>query len=296
MRTIKPASEALAVPYEKDFDKNTQSLKQCTLKHSVELQGMQRRGSKPVLLRLRPAPIDTGIVFQRVDLIPSPSIAVDPSNVNATDLQLSLVKKGIEVRGIEHLMSALAGLGIDNLCVDINHTTVPVLDGSAEPFVFAMQSVGLTQQPVLKRFIRIIKKVQLTSSSSTAWVSVEPCSVLQMHCALSSEHERVPFHQEYSIVLSPSLYAKSLSRARHVPDRIPMSDRRYENEYIRHHMLDTIGDLYMLGYGILGSFRSYNTNHVLNNRLIQTILANLSVWEMVEYPLQTSNTAEPTYY
>jgi UDP-3-O-[3-hydroxymyristoyl] N-acetylglucosamine deacetylase len=167
------------------------------------------------------------------------------------------------------------------------------MDGSTEPFVFLIQSAGLKSQSALKRFIRVKKKVQV--STSEAWVVIEPSEVFQLDCTLMT-NETTGDSQQYSTTLSSSIYTKSLSRARHGTNN-SLCNRRYSDECIRHHVLDTIGDLYTLGYGLLGSLTSYNTNHKLNNHLLSKLLANPQAWELTEYSSQTHSTAaESTYY
>jgi UDP-3-O-[3-hydroxymyristoyl] N-acetylglucosamine deacetylase len=295
---IKPASEALAIHYEEDtltsdyvsdhaknYDRTTKAFRQCTLKHAVQAVGKGRYRGESVILRLTPAPIYTGIVFRRVDINPMMTLKTDLAYVQSTAQQTNLLKQGVAVDGIGPFISVLAGLGIDNLYIDIDRPELPMMDGSAEPFVFLIQSAGLKQQSGLKRFVRIRKKVQV--STNAGWVVIEPGPTLEVTAMRSN--------QQYSTTLSASTYAKSLSRARKGVENMPASHRRYENEYIRHHMVEIIGDLYaMLGCSVLGSFRSYNTDHMLNYRLICKLFADAQAWESIEYPSRSA--IAPIYY
>lgn len=302
---IKPASEALASKYEEDtlhnpykrdsannYDRTVQLFRQCTIKCSVTAVGIGRDGQSSTII-LRPAPMDTGIIFRRIDTQPVVKIALDLASVQSTCLQVNLVEQGIILAGIEHLLSAIAGLGIDNLYIDVNHTMLPIMDGSAEPFVFLIQSAGIKQQSALKRFIRVQKKVQIVTNN--AWVTIEPSTIFQITCMLSA-HKKLTPHQQYSTTITASIYTKTLSRARHIIGYQPINMRRYDNECIRHHVLDTVGDLYTLGYGIVGAFTGYNTNHLLNNHLMRKLLANPQTWELVEYPLEAYDSPKPAYY
>ena len=303
---IKPASEALATNYEdknrpdhyiseqaRNYDKTNKALQQCTLKRSAQFTGKGRFNKKPIVLTLRPAAANTGIRFRRIDLVPSPTLVVDLQHIYTNTMHTSLIQHHASIHGIEHLLSALAGLGVDNVLIDINSDEMPVMDGSAEPFVFLIQSVGLKQQLALKRFIRVKEKLQVITHE--ARVSVEPNEAFQITCTLSSS-DSIGLEQQYSTTLSTSIYAKSLSRARHDATYIARNSRRYENEAIRHHVLDTIGDFYMLGCPILGSFQSRNTNHALNHRLIRKLLSNPNAWELTEHSLQSDHQEEFTYY
>jgi UDP-3-O-[3-hydroxymyristoyl] N-acetylglucosamine deacetylase len=303
---IELAKEALAVNHQentlvshyisycaKNYDRTRKDFKQCTIKRSVQAIGTGRYSRKPVTMTLRPAPIGSGIVFRRVDTQPIVVLTLDVAFIQATIQKTSLIQGSIAVHGIEHLISTLAGLGLSNLYVDINQAELPMMDGSTEPFVFLIQSAGIQWQSALKQFIRIREKVTVTTPES--WVTISPSATLQIDCTLPTDKlSELP--QQYSMTLSQAVYSKLLSRARHGADAMPVYARRYPNEGIRHHLLDTIGDLYLLGYPILGSMKSYNTNHQLNYQLLCELLANPETWELIAYPLQAHSTLETIYY
>ncbi len=261
-------------------------------------------------MTLRPAAPDTGIVFRRVDLPIPVDIKAAPDHVKDTRLSTTLDIEGVRVGTVEHLMSAFAGLGIDNCYVDISATELPIMDGSAGPFVFLLQSAGIVEQRALKKFIRIKKPVEVKDGDK--WVRFEPYHGFRMQFTIDFAHPVFEHGQQtVTIDFADNSYVKEISRARTfgfmrevealramglarggsldnavVLDeyRILNSDGlRYEDEFVRHKALDAIGDLYMLGHSVLGSFSAYKSGHALNNRLLLTLLADSTAWEYATF-------------
>ena len=285
-------------------------IKQRTLKNVIRATGVGLHTGEKIYLTLKPAPIDTGIVFRRVDLDPMVEIPAIAGNVGDTRLSTSIEKKGVKVSTIELLLSAMAGLGIDNAYVEVTAPEVPIMDGSAGPFVFLIQSAGIAEQKAHKKFIRIKKKVEVTDGDKCA--SFEPLNGFKVTFMIEFDH---PFFksrkQEASIDFSSTSFVKEVSRARtfgFVKDiehlrannlalggsmdnaivvdeyRILNEDGlRYEDEFVKHKVLDAIGDLYLLGKSLIGEFKGYKSGHALNNKLLRTLLAQRDAWEIVTF-------------
>lgn len=290
-------------------------LRQRTLKNIIRATGVGLHTGKQIYLTLRPAPVDTGIIFSRVDLSPTVSIAAKASNVGETTLSTTLVKDNVKISTIEHLMSAMCGLGIDNAYVDVSGAEVPIMDGSAGPFVFLIQSAGIEEQEKAKRFIKINKPLTLAQDGKS--VSLEPFDGFKVSYTLLYDHPVYKSHtSSASIDFSSTSFVKEVSRARtfgfmhefeELRDRnlalgasmenaIAVGDYkvlnedglRYEDEFVKHKILDSIGDLYLLGNSLIGEFKGYKSGHALNNALLRMLEVNKDAWEIVSFEEDTN--------
>lgn len=285
-------------------------IRQRSLKNIIRATGVGLHTGDKVYMTLRPAAPDTGIVFRRVDL-PSPvDIKAAPRHVNDTRLSTTLEVDGVRVGTVEHLMSAFAGLGIDNCYVDISAAELPIMDGSAGPFVFLLQSAGIVEQNAPKKFIRIKKTVEVRDGDK--WVRFEPYHGFRVKFTIDFAHPVFEHGQQtVSIDFAETSYVKEISRARTFGfmreveklramglarggslDNAVVLDEyrilnteglRYEDEFVRHKALDAIGDLYMLGHPVIGAFTAYKSGHALNNRLLRALLADAAAWEYVVF-------------
>ena len=285
-------------------------IKQRTLKNVIRATGVGLHTGDKIFLTLRPAPPATGIVFRRVDLSDPIEIRACPENVTDTRLSTTLQRNGVRISTIEHLMSALAGLGIDNAYVELTAPEVPIMDGSAGPFVFLIQSAGIEEQAVAKRFIRIKKKVRLQEGDK--WAVLEPYEGFKVSFEIEFDHplfNTVP--KLASMDFSTTSFVKEVSRARTfgfmrdieslrqvglargggldnaiVLDNFRIMNEdglRYEDEFVKHKVLDAIGDLYLLGHPLVGAFNAHKSGHFLNNRLLRQLVADSEAWELVTY-------------
>jgi UDP-3-O-[3-hydroxymyristoyl] N-acetylglucosamine deacetylase len=285
-------------------------LRQRTLKSLIKTTGVGLHTGARVDLALRPAGPDTGIVFHRVDLPQSAAIPAHALNVGDTRLSSSLEKDGARVSTVEHLMSALAGLGIDNLHVDVAGPELPIMDGSAAPFVFLLQSAGIEEQAARKRYLRIKEVVELRQDDKWARFEPHPGFVLDFtidfpHPVFGSESRRVV------IDFAEHSYTKEVSRARtfafmqdveamraaglalggSLQNAIVLDETRvlnseglrYDNEFAKHKVLDAIGDLYLLGHPLIGTFAAFKSGHALNNAVSRALLARPEAWELVSF-------------
>lgn len=263
-----------------------------------------------VVLTLKPAEPNHGIKFKRVDLNPPVIIDASTKNVGDTTLSTTLIKDGVRVATVEHLLSAMAGLGIDNAMVEVSASEVPIMDGSAGPFVFLLQSAGILEQDAPKRFLRVKRKI--TVSDGDKWVSLEPFDGFKVSFTLDYDHPVLKNSvQEATLDFSTTSYVKEVSRARtfgflseyewlrannlalggSLNNAIVLDDYRvinedglrYEDELVKHKILDAVGDMYLLGTGLLGAFRGFKSGHTLNNLLLQTLLAKKSAYEIVTF-------------
>ena len=259
-----------------------------------------------VLLTLRPAPINTGIIFRRIDLDPVVEVPASYDNVSDTMLCTSLQYKGAKVATVEHLLSALAGLGIDNAYIDINAPEIPIMDGSAAPFVFLIQSAGIQEQAAPKRYIRILKPIRVEENGK--YVQFLPYNGYKISFTIGFNHPVFDDRpQAANFDFSSTSYVKEVCRARTfgflsdyeklrendlvkggslnnavVVDsyRILNEDGlRFEDEFVKHKILDAIGDLYLLGSGLIGAFEGYKSGHELNNKLLRALIAKQDAWE-----------------
>jgi len=285
-------------------------LKQRTLKTKVSATGVGLHNGEKVTLTLLPAAIDTGIVFRRVDLPDTPEIQATPDAVSDTRMCSALERNGARVATVEHLMSALAGLGVDNIIVELDASEVPIMDGSSGPFIFLLQSAGIIEQDAPKKFIRIKKKVKVINQDK--WATLEPYHGFKMDFTIDFAH---PVFEDsgnnVKIDFSDNSYIAEISRARtfgfvHEVEylranglargggldnaivldefRVLNTDGlRYEDEFAKHKVLDAIGDLYMLGHPLLGIFTAYKSGHGLNNQMIRALLADTTAWEYVTF-------------
>lgn len=285
-------------------------IKQRTLRNIIGATGIGLHTGEKIYLTLRPAAADTGIVFRRIDLDDPVEIKASPENVGDTRLSTVLYKGDVTISTVEHLLSAFAGLGIDNAYVDLSSPEVPIMDGSAGPFVFLLQSAGLEEQNAAKRFIRIKKKV--VAKEGDKWASFEPFNGFKVSFEINFNHPA--FHNQTqfaSINFSSTSFVKEVSRARtfgfmrdleslrkrklalggSLDNAVVVDDYqvlnedglRYEDEFVKHKILDAIGDLYLLGHSLIGHFSGYKSGHALNNKLLRTLLADKSAWEEVTY-------------
>jgi UDP-3-O-[3-hydroxymyristoyl] N-acetylglucosamine deacetylase len=285
-------------------------LGQRTLKNSIRASGVGLHTGKKVLMTLRPAAPDTGIVFRRVDLPVPVDIPAHAENVGETTLGTTLVHGDARVSTVEHLLSAFAGLGIDNAIVEVSASEVPIMDGSAGPFVFLLQSAGLAEQGVPKRFVRIRRVVRVEDGDK--WAEFRPFDGFKVNFELEFDHPVFRRHaQRASMDFSTTSFLKEVSRARTfgfmrdiemlrsqnlalggtMDNAIVMDDYRvlnddglrYEDEFVKHKILDAIGDLYLLGHSLIGEFSGFKSGHALNNRLLRALLADRAAWESVVF-------------
>jgi len=285
-------------------------IRQRTLKNTIRATGIGLHTGKKVYLTLSPAAIDTGVVFRRVDSHPPVVIPGHPLNVHDTSLATVLAKDGVRVSTVEHLMAALAGLGIDNCFVDVSSDEVPIMDGSAAPFVFLIQSAGILEQGAPKKFIRIKKPVEVRDGDK--WARFDPFNGFKVSFTIDFDHPVFADQgQSAEMDFSAASFVREISRARtfgfmrdieelrkrdlarggSLDNAIVIDDfrvlntdgLRYKNEFVRHKMLDAIGDLYLLGHSLIGAFSGYKSGHALNNALLREMLQQTSAWEEVVY-------------
>ena len=285
-------------------------IKQRTLKNVIRATGVGLHTGKKVLLTLRPASANTGIIFRRVDLDPAVEIPAKPKYVGDTSLSTTLVKDNIRISTVEHLLSALAGFGIDNVFVDLTADEVPIMDGSAGPFVFLIQSAGIVEQNAAKKFLRIREKVRVDKDEK--WAMFEPFDGFKVGFSIEFDHP--VFNQNNchaEIDFSTTSFVKEVSRARtfgfmrdvellrqknlilggSLNNAVVVDDYRilnedglrYADECVKHKILDAIGDLYLLGHSLIGAFKGHKSGHALNNTLIRELLLNEDAWELVSF-------------
>ncbi len=285
-------------------------IKQRTLKNVIRATGVGLHTGKKIYLTLRPASINTGIVFRRVDLDIPVEIQARPENVGDTQLSTTLVKEGVRISTVEHLLSALAGFGIDNAYIDLSSDEVPIMDGSAGPFVFLIQSAGVEEQNSTKRFMRIKQTIRVEDQDK--WAMFEPFDGFKVGFTIEFDHP--VFNKKdcnAEIDFSTTSYVKEVSRARtfgfmrdvellreknlalggSLDNAVVVDDYRilnedglrYKDECVKHKILDAIGDLYLLGHSLIGSFTGYKSGHALNNRLLRELLADETAWELISF-------------
>ncbi|PBJ83759.1 UDP-3-O-[3-hydroxymyristoyl] N-acetylglucosamine deacetylase [Lysobacteraceae bacterium NML93-0399] len=284
--------------------------RQRTIKNVIRATGVGLHSGEKVFLTLRPATPDTGIVFRRVDLDPVVEIPADGNLVTETTLCTGLSCGPANVQTVEHLMSALAGLGVDNLYIELSAAEVPIMDGSSGPFVFLLQSAGVVEQDAPKRFIRVLRTVEVREGDKIA--RFEPYDGFKLDFTIAFDHPAIPVAQSRAEVeFSTEAYIREVSRARtfgFMRDLEYMRERnlglggsmdnaivldefrvlnddglRYANEFVRHKILDAVGDLYLAGHPILGRFVGYKSGHALNNKLVRALLAEADAWEKVSF-------------
>ena len=285
-------------------------LRQRTLRNVIRATGVGLHSGEKVFLTLRPAPAETGIVFRRVDLEPVLEIPARADLVTETTLCTGLTCGPGKVQTVEHVLSALAGLGIDNCYIELSAPEVPIMDGSAGPFVFLLQSAGIAEQDAPKRFIRILREVEVREGDKFARFS--PHEGFRIGFTVRFDHPAIPASQSRAVVdFSTEAYIREVSRARtfgFMRDLEYMRERnlglggsmdnaivldefrvlnddglRYADEFVRHKILDAVGDLYLAGHPIIGAYEGYKSGHALNNRLVRALLAEQGAWEEVTY-------------
>lgn len=285
-------------------------IKQRTLKNAIRTTGVGLHTGKKIYLTLLPGEVDSGIIFRRVDLNPPVEIKATAKNVGETTLSTCLIRDDVRVSTVEHILSAMAGLGIDNAVVELDAPEVPIMDGSAGPFIFLLQSAGVQEQPALKKFVRVLKEVTLKDGDKVA--SFLPFEGFKVNFSIAFD---LPVFQgrnlETTVDFSSSAFVKEISRARTfgfmheieylrskglaqggsmdnaiVVDeyRILNEDGlRYEDEFVKHKVLDAIGDLYLLGNSLLCEYRAHKSGHSLNNRALRLLMDQPDAWEYVTF-------------
>lgn len=280
---------------------------QRTIKEAVACVGIGLHTGKKVSLKVRPAPVNTGVVFIRTDLPGSPSIKACVENVVDTNHATTIGIGSVKISTVEHLMASLSGLGIDNVFVEVDAPEIPIMDGSAAPFIFLLKTGGIKTQNAGKRFMVITKPMSVGNKSTFA--TIVPSKEFKLSCTIDFKHPMLR-KQSYGMTFSDSFFEKEISRARtfcFLKDVESLRDRglvkggsldsavviddfriinegglRYENEFVRHKMLDTIGDLSLLGMPVIGHFSTQKTGHALNHALTKKILASTDAWKIVE--------------
>lgn len=285
-------------------------IRQRTLKSIVKATGVGLHGGRKVQLVLRPAAPDAGIVFHRVDLEPSVDLPADPYSVCDTRMCSGLERDGAKVGTVEHLMSALAGLGVDNLHVDVDAPEIPILDGSAGPFVFLVQSAGIEEQAAPKRFLRVTKPVEVREDDK--WVRLEPYDGFRLDFSIVFNHPAIDkTSTDVRVDFAEHSYVRDVARARtfgfmqdvefmrahglalggSLDNAIVMDEYRvlnadglrYADEFVKHKVLDAIGDLYLCGHPLLAAYSAHKSGHALNNQVLRALLEDRSAWEIVTF-------------
>jgi UDP-3-O-[3-hydroxymyristoyl] N-acetylglucosamine deacetylase len=285
-------------------------LNQRTLKNSIRATGVGLHTGKKVLMTLRPAPPDTGVVFRRTDLDVPVDIKARAENVGDTMMGTTLHTGEVKVSTVEHLLSALAGLGVDNALVELSAGEVPIMDGSAGPFVFLLQSAGIEEQKAPKRFIRILESLQVEDGDK--WARFDPYDGFKVNFEIEFNHPTFKKHSQVaSMDFSTTSFLREVSRARtfgfmrdleslrarnlalggNLDNAIVLDDYRilnedglrYEDEFVKHKILDAIGDLYLLGHSLIGEFSGYKSGHALNNKLLRTLIETAGAWLEVTF-------------
>ena len=294
-------------------------IQQRTLKNTIRATGVGLHSGDKVYMTLRPAPVDHGIVFRRVDLDPVVEVPARADLVTEVTLCTGLTCEGAKIQTVEHLMSAMAGLGVDNAIVELSSAELPIMDGSSGPFVFLLQSAGIVEQPAPKRFLRILKTVEVRDGDKIA--RFEPHEGYRLGFTIQFDHPMIR-QSRVEIDFSTAAYIKEISRARtfgFMRDLEYMRERnlglggsmdnaivldefrvlnddglRYADEFVRHKILDAVGDLYLAGGPVLGAYEGYKSGHALNNKLVRALLADASAWEWASF--DSPAVADPIVY
>ncbi|MFC3153532.1 UDP-3-O-acyl-N-acetylglucosamine deacetylase [Litoribrevibacter euphylliae] len=285
-------------------------IKQRTLKNSIRATGVGLHSGEKVYLSLKPAPVNTGIIFRRSDMEGANEVEANFDQVGDTTMSTTLIKDGVRVDTVEHLLSAMAGLGIDNAYVELSAPEVPIMDGSAGPFVFLLQSAGIAEQDAPKQFIRIKKPVEVRQDDKYA--RFEPFDGFKVTFTIDFNHPVVDEgNQQTSLDFSSTSFVKEVSRARTfgfmkdieflrsqnlalggslnnaiVVDEFSILNEdglRYEDEFVKHKVLDAVGDLYLLRKSLIGEYIGYKSGHGLNNLLLRELMEQKDAWELVTY-------------
>jgi UDP-3-O-[3-hydroxymyristoyl] N-acetylglucosamine deacetylase len=282
-------------------------LKQRTLSNVIRATGVGLHTGEKVFLTLKPAPVDTGIVFYRVDLDTPVEIKATPESVTETVMSTTIESDGVKISTVEHLMSAFAGMGVDNAYVELSTHEVPIMDGSAAPFVFLLQSAGIAEQNKAKKFIRIKKSLEVRDGDK--WVRFEPFDGFKVTFTIDFDHPIFKNSvQNATVNFSTTSFIKEVSRARtfgfmddlealrkaglarggSIDNAIVMDSfnilnddgLRYKDEFVKHKILDAVGDLYLLGHPLVGAFSAHKSGHALNNQILRQLLAEEDAWEL----------------
>lgn len=285
-------------------------ISQRTLRAPTRARGIGLHSGNSVHMSLLPAAPDTGILFRRVDLDPVREVPAQAQLVADTTLSSGLERDGVKVGTVEHLLSALCGVGIDNCIVELSAPEVPIMDGSAAPFVYLLQAAGIREQAAPRRFVRLRQPVQV--SDGDKWARLEPCNGFRLSFSIDFDHPVVRASaQTASLEFSTANYIREVSRARtfgfigefeqlrahhlalgaSLDNAVAVDDYRvlnrdglrYADEFVRHKILDAIGDLYLLGHPLLAGYSAYKSGHALNNRLVRAVLADRNAWEAVVF-------------
>ena len=299
-------------------------LKQRTIKQRVQTVGVGVHSGTRVDLILRPAAVDTGIVFTRIDLVPPVVFPAKALNIGDTRMASTLVNEGAKVSTVEHLLSACAGLGIDNLYIDVSAEEIPIMDGSASSFVYLLQQAGMQEQEAAKKFIRVLKPVEIREGSgkSEKWARLDPFNGFKLHFFIEFNHPAVDgTAQTAEVDFAKVSYVRDVARARtfgfmqdvemlrgiglarggSMENAIVMDEYRilnadglrFDDEFVRHKILDAIGDLYLIGHPFLASYTAHKSGHGLNNQLLRALLNQPDAYEIVTFEGQ--NLAPSTY-
>jgi UDP-3-O-[3-hydroxymyristoyl] N-acetylglucosamine deacetylase len=283
-------------------------VRQRTLKKVVYAKGIGLHTGKNITITLRPAETHTGIVFRRIDVGKIVEIKAHVDNVGDTRLSTTLARGAVKISTVEHLLAAFAGLSIDNAYVDVGAEEIPIFDGSAWPFVELIQAAGIVKQAAWKRYIRIKRRISIREGDR--WACFEPCRGFRLSFSIDFAHPVInQYPQTASVDLTPDTFVREISRARtfgflrdleklrkdnlalggNLSNAVVLDDHciinedglRFEDEFVKHKILDAVGDLYLLGYNVLGTFIGHKSGHALNNKLIKTLLAERSAWDIV---------------
>lgn len=289
-------------------------MNQRSIKNTIHASGVGLHSGKEIILTLKPAPVNTGVVFIRTDLEPKAEIKATGFNVIDTTLSTALgTNEANKISTVEHLLSAFYGLGIDNIYVEVNNAELPIMDGSSGPFIFLLQSAGIEEQEAAKKFIRVKQEIEVIDGDKKA--SFVPYEGFKVDFEIDFDHPVfLEQEQKSSFEFSTVAYIKEVSRARTFgftqdleymrkqnlalggslenavvidKDKILNPEGlRYRNEFVKHKILDAIGDLYLLGHSLIGEYRGFKSGHCLNNKLVRALLENQEAWELIEYNQQ----------
>lgn len=285
-------------------------IRQRSLKSPIRASGIGLHGGRKVYISILPAPVNHGIVFRRVDLSPAVDIPASALLIGETTLCSTLVRDGVKVATVEHIMSALAGMGIDNVLVELSSPEIPIMDGSAAPFMYLLQSAGVVEQNAARKFIRILQPVQVGEGDKYA--RLEPYEGFRLSFGIEFKHPAFKTSaQTATLEFTTANYIKEVSRARtfgfmrefelmrsrnlalgaSLDNAVALDDYRvvnpdglrYDDEFVRHKILDAVGDLYLAGHPLLGAYSAYKSGHALNNQLACTLLNDRKAWEFASF-------------
>lgn len=296
-------------------------IRQRTLKSPIRASGIGLHGGRKVFISILPAPVDHGVVFRRVDLSPAVDVPADALLIGETTLCSTLVRDGVKVATVEHIMSALAGMGIDNVLVELSSPEIPIMDGSAAPFMYLFQSAGIVEQDAARAFIRVLQPVQVGEGDKYA--RLEPYEGFRLSFGIEFKHPAFKTSaQTATLEFTTANYVREVSRARtfgfmrefemmraknlalgaSLDNAVALDDYRvvnpdglrYDDEFVRHKILDAVGDLYLAGHPILGAYSAYKSGHALNNQLACALLQDQKAWELVRFEDEAAATAAVT--